>query len=324
MRKFWWVNHNQTAPAAIAGGYLWSPKREVHGARSQFYLNMRKATPGDAVASYANGVIAHIGRVTDFAFSSPRPMEFSSAEAYWRNDGWLLPVEWQPLGLTFNPAEHLNEIASLLPRKYSPLNARTGYGNQKAYLAQIDAALFEIVLQENKILFRENDGRLRSQTKELSERIDNQLVQQIRTDRSISKTEREQLIKSRIGQGRFRKDLFDIDGRCRVTHIDNPELLIASHIKPWRSCRDHRERLDPFNGLLLAPHIDHLFDLGFLTFSDDGRTILSEKLEKKDFERLGVAVAYDKVQPFRNEHRKYLSYHRSDVFLKEDDDRNPW
>jgi hypothetical protein len=33
------------------------------------------------------------------------------------------------------------------------------------------------------------------------------------------------------------------------------EFLVASHIKPWRSC-DNSERLSGVNGLLLSPHVD--------------------------------------------------------------------
>jgi putative restriction endonuclease len=51
MTQFWWVNHKQTARQEIEGQYLWSPKTQSNGARSQFYDNMREASPGDLVLS---------------------------------------------------------------------------------------------------------------------------------------------------------------------------------------------------------------------------------------------------------------------------------
>ncbi|RUP35403.1 MAG: HNH endonuclease [Curvibacter sp.] len=81
-------------------------------------------------------------------------------------------------------------------------------------------------------------------------------------------TQREALIQARIGQGRFRADVTQLWGKgevCTLTGISLPELLIASHIKPWRESSDE-ERLDPTNGLLLATHADKLFDRHLLSF----------------------------------------------------------
>jgi len=55
------------------------------------------------------------------------------------------------------------------------------------------------------------------------------------------------------------------EGRCAVTGLAVPELLRASHIKPWADCETDAERLDVYNGFLLAPHLDAAFDLGFIT-----------------------------------------------------------
>lgn len=82
MASYWWVNHKQTLRQEIDGQYLWSPKREKR-ARSQFYDNMRLASPGDIVMSYANGQIGWIGRVAEFAFTAPKPAEFGSVGTYW-------------------------------------------------------------------------------------------------------------------------------------------------------------------------------------------------------------------------------------------------
>jgi len=146
MSRFWWVNHNQTARQEIDGEYLWSPKTEANGARSQFYTNMREATPGDIVLSYAGQAVRYVGRVTEFAFTAPKPEEFGNAGANWSQEGWLLPVYWTPLSPPVSPRALLGELGPLLPKRYSPINPASGYGNQKAYLAEIPAAVFELVV----------------------------------------------------------------------------------------------------------------------------------------------------------------------------------
>ena len=90
-------------------------------------------------------------------------------------------------------------------------------------------------------------------------------------------TEAERLVVQRVGQDVFRAGLIDYwDGRCAITGLAVPELLRASHIKPWANCETDAERLDVFNGLLLAPHLDAAFDAGFITVADDGAVVVTE------------------------------------------------
>ncbi|MCI6530224.1 MAG: HNH endonuclease, partial [Mesosutterella sp.] len=78
-------------------------------------------------------------------------------------------------------------------------------------------------------------------------------------------TERRELHLARIGQGIYRQRLLKFwHEKCAVTGFSNPDMLLASHIKPWR-LSDNCERLDPCNGLLLSPALDRAFDRGFIT-----------------------------------------------------------
>jgi putative restriction endonuclease len=89
-------------------------------------------------------------------------------------------------------------------------------------------------------------------------------------------TEAERLVIQRVGQDLFRSALVDYwQAKCCVTGLMVPELLRASHIKPWADCSSDDERLDVFNGLLLAPHLDALFDGGWITFDDSGHAVIS-------------------------------------------------
>ncbi len=109
----------------------------------------------------------------------------------------------------------------------------------------------------------------------------------------VSETEKLQLVSARVGQGVFRERVAKLWGgeRCAVTLIDIKEILIASHIRPWRDCKDSRDRLDGANGLLLCAHIDKLFDSHLLSFELKNRSFklrTSKKLDKKTLAALGI------------------------------------
>ncbi|HEU0198363.1 MAG TPA: HNH endonuclease signature motif containing protein [Nevskiaceae bacterium] len=89
----------------------------------------------------------------------------------------------------------------------------------------------------------------------------------------IPVTERTREVRERIGQDVYREALLEFwDGRCALSGMRlPPELLRASHAKPWAQASDG-ERLDPFNGLLLAIRYDALFDKGLIAFAD-GRCV---------------------------------------------------
>lgn len=127
-------------------------------------------------------------------------------------------------------------------------------------------------------------------------------------------TEAERLVKQRIGQDIFRNALIAFwQGRCAVTGLAVVPLLRASHIKPWADCENNQERLDVFNGLLLAPHLDALFDGGWITFDDVGRLMKSTLLDDVTAQLLGVPNEM-KLTHLAAGHRTYLEYHRQHVF----------
>lgn len=129
-------------------------------------------------------------------------------------------------------------------------------------------------------------------------------------------TEAERMVVQRIGQSLFREALIDYwHGCCAVTGLDVLPLLRASHIKPWAACASDEERLDVFNGLLLAPHLDALFDGGWVTFGDDGLMQLSDALNDEARNRLGLD-GWARLSHISEGHRSYLAHHRQAVFRK--------
>lgn len=127
-------------------------------------------------------------------------------------------------------------------------------------------------------------------------------------------TEAERWVVQRVGQNLFRGALLDYwQGRCCVTELAVPELLRASHIKPWALCDTDEERLDVFNGLLLAPHLDALFDGGWMTVQADGYLLFSTRLTATDRQHLGVGDGLA-VVGLTGAHQRYLEFHRRTVF----------
>jgi hypothetical protein len=85
--RYWWVNQNQTFHQEIAGGYVWSPKRNANGARNPFYESMREVSPGDVIFSFVDTRVAAIGVAKSYCWECPKPMEFGSADQNWENVG---------------------------------------------------------------------------------------------------------------------------------------------------------------------------------------------------------------------------------------------
>ena len=136
-------------------------------------------------------------------------------------------------------------------------------------------------------------------------------ITDILDDPTIDKTEKATLVNARVGQGKFRHLLIDHWQGCALTGFGNTRLLVASHIKPWKSS-NNQERLDPFNGLLLLPNLDKVFDLGYITFAASGGVMISKELENAAL--LGVKPGM--VIRIGDGHREYMEYHREMVFEK--------
>lgn len=102
-------------------------------------------------------------------------------------------------------------------------------------------------------------------------------------------TEAERLVVQRVGQNLFRGALLDYwQGCCCVTGLAISELLRASHIQPWALCDADEQRLDVYNGLLLSPNLDALFDGGWVTFTSTGSIAIASSLPRTALELLGV------------------------------------
>lgn len=280
--NYWWVNHKQTRQESD-GECLWWPKKKRNDGRSQSYGNITRIAPGDVVFAFSGGWVRAVGVATGYA---------REAQA-----GWRLPVQFRQLERPLRPKHHAAELAPALPTK-------------GVYLAAVPH-------ERTAVLRRLLDGQLErvfedivsSSGPELTEMIAEEAIQR-RAD--IGPAEKTALIKARRGQGIYRQNVELIEHRCRVTGLLDRRHLSAMHIKPWKDSTDV-EKLDGFNGLLLSPQFGHLFDRGYISFSDSGDMLLSRELNPAVL-KFWHMDAPKNVGAFRSEQARYLDFHRREVF----------
>jgi hypothetical protein len=274
--RYWCIRHDRDEGHEISGGYIWLPKKNPRQTSPRYSEPVLSIAAGDGILSRAGGVIGHVGRASEQALGEPGR----------QGEGWWLPVDWTPLP---------DPVAS------GP--------KPRTRLAEIPPDLFRAILSEGGLegwpLAAPDDPAPSGLV--AASRLD--------YDGALAASVRDQLVRARRGQGLFRFRVFQLEAACRLTGIARPDLLIASHIKPWRLCETTHERLDGANGLLLTPHVDRLFDRGLISFSDDGAVLRSPALTEGDLRRLGLdAACRGNVGAFSERQRRYLDYHRGAVF----------
>ena len=114
--------------------------------------------------------------------------------------------------------------------------------------------------------------------------------------------------------GQYRAGVEQIEGACRVTGVMDRRHLRAVHIKTWEECRD-AEKTDAHNGLLLSPHVAHLFERGYISFADDGQLLAANKLNSTVMKRWAITLPIV-ARSFSAKQKSYLAWHRQQVFEK--------
>lgn len=320
--QYWWVNQNQTYKHEVPGGYMWSPKRQTDGHKNRAYELMKSVRPGDIVFSFAEQHIKAIGIAKSYCYEFPKPTEFGNAGEYWDNIGWRVDVHFNEISNPLKPKDYINTLRKLLPVKYSPLQ-QSGDGNQ-VYLFDISK---ELAVGVSELIDRRYvdlvNGNVVAEKFDIDESLlnltawEDQIEQELKSNEKVTKTEYETLVKARRGQGRFRNNVLTIESYCRITKVDNPEHLIASHIKPWRD-GSNDERIDAENGLMLTPTIDHLFDKGFISFESNGELLISSVAHEESMKKMHIPKQKYNVGSFTDGQKNYLDFHRENIFLERD------
>ena len=272
---------------------MWSPKLNVRGQHIRPYDLMRVISPGDIVFSYADAHVKAVGVVQSCCYEFPKPFEFGRAGIYWADVGWRVDVDFREVPQPLRTMDHIDSLRRHFPERYSPLKSATGGANQN-YLFDIPEefaiALAHLLDRWTLDLVRGNaslDAPINDKSLENLTAWEDKVEAEIAANADIAETEREALVMARLGQGRFRRELMRIERSCRVTGVTETRHLVASHTKPWRDSTNE-ERLDPENGFMLTPTIDHLFDKGFISFENSGQLIVSPVADTGSLAKMGI------------------------------------
>lgn len=165
---------------------------------------------------------------------------------------------------------------------------------------------FQVVHQSNKT----NEVY----TLEMSDAL---LLNSIQNNTYIPVTEKETLIKSRVGQGIFRERCLSILNHCPFTNVTNRAVLRASHIIPWSRCSSNEDRLSGFNGLTLSPFFDVLFDKGLISFQNNGQVLISTQITPDIVHALNLSPSMVvNLHNINGERNRFLEYHRENIFIQ--------
>ena len=130
---------------------------------------------------------------------------------------------------------------------------------------------------------------------------------------NIDEESKKAIVNVRVNQGKFRDLLLRrYNNKCCLCDVKNKNFLIASHIKPWAKSK-LKEKADVNNGFLMCPNHDRLFDKGYITFKDDGKIVISDRLSENDKVFLNVNSKMH-IEQLTKSNKKYLKFHREKVF----------
>lgn len=254
---------------------------------AEFDKSLVTMLPGDPVFAYEDqvGVVA-VGRVC-----GPKDLTVGCGPADLFPEGWTkvksVAVDWD----------------TSITRTVEQVSSRTKIGGRPLQTCDHGHSFYLIAVE----MLQELHDRKHADP-DADEAV---ALRRIETSRDYDPTMRTQLNQARVGQGRFRAAVLAREPACRVTGISKPPYLVASHIKPWAVCTAG-EHLDGANGLMLAPHVDHLFDTGLISFTDKGQVVLAPALDRAILRAWHIDETTN-VGPFAPDQARYLAYHRNYV-----------
>jgi len=303
---FWWVNQNQTWRHEIYGEYLWAPKLDAKGRHSHSYDNMTRLQPGDIVLSHFNGALRYAGVVDGPAISSRKP-DIGFSGSYWSDEGWTVNMRFVEFSNPVKPQDHLDFYLQVAPERYGPMNGQ-GRVNQQ-YLFELPVVLGTHYLGAAGL--SEDAVKVAVRYDPSIERLIRE-AEEVLNDPGLTVTEKHVLATARVEQGIYKEQVRHFEPSCRLTGLSDSKYLIASHMRPWRDS-NNTERLDGHNGLLLSPHVDHLFDRGLITFENSGQVAVSVEMNS-EVPQLWQLDLTREGKRFNREQVTYLEYHRDVVF----------
>ena len=280
--------------------FLWAPTKSSY---FFFHKNVQEVRKGDVI------FINHNAQIVGYSEAITDPYENYNENTTWDPNGHRVDIKVTPLDLPFKMKDYKDKVLEYKNKveKYFPYNI-DGNGNQ-GYLYEITEEFADFI---KAIILEKENKKIESafSKKAIVEEID-----RIIENKNLVGKDAEAIVKIRINQNVFRQQLLNIEKKCKLCGLSNEKLLIASHIKPWSESSED-EKLHIHNGFLFCPHHDKLFDKFLISFEEDGRIIISEKLSKED--RILLNIREDLRIELNNENKKYLKWHRGKFLNKRD------
>ncbi|MEI6901025.1 MAG: HNH endonuclease, partial [Bacteroidota bacterium] len=207
-------------------------------------------------------------------------------------------------------AMRLNNFASV-----DPYHSQRGIKGLPGGKKQVEPIWHEFINSKEELLFEGERILANLESTSIENKYD-RILQGIEGLEGITKLRE---VKTRVNQYVFREIvLANYGGKCAITGINIPDLLVASHIKPWSKFSE--ERLNPQNGIAINALHDKAFDNGLMTITPDFKILISARLLKK-------AVFHNSIDFFRPFHNKtihlpakffpdpaFLKYHNDERF----------
>jgi putative restriction endonuclease len=286
--NYFWVNQGKTFDIAYKFQCLWAPILDLNGKSLHHWDTMKLLQPGDVILNYSQKQILGYCVAQTKSYQYQKPEQFNGV-LNWGDDGLICDVKYylfeKPIDKTFV----YEKVKNLLSDKYSPFT-KTGEVNQ-GYLYKISKFEFDAILEIANAKYEILNNEIESE------------------DAPIE-SETLALGKRRIGQGKYRRDVIKLwGGKCAITGSSVQELLIASHIVPWRE-GNSQERRDEHNSILLSALYDKLFDKYLISFDDSGMILISSKISELERRLLGlnlgirIMLLSDKMRVYMNQHRE--------------------
>ncbi|ODP31105.1 HNH endonuclease [Pandoraea sp. ISTKB] len=293
--NFYWVNVGVTINEVCKGHFLWAPEASQTKSGNVKHLdhwdNVASVRQGDVIFCCHNKAITHIATAREDAFKADRPA--SRSFVAWGVSGHQVNVALRELQTPIIRDEIATDFISHFDERCVPRVFTSNATLKQIYMARLpaDAGVYLLDRANAISLFEES------------------IFSASKGFHKIGKTTREAIVKARVGQGRFRTDLLRRwSNRCALTGLSNTDLLVASHIHAWSLC-DNDDRINPDNGLLLASHIDRLFDRGHISFDDRGEMLIGETLSAADRSILALDRC-TRLRSLTDGNRTFLAKHR--------------
>lgn len=207
-------------------------------------------------------------------------------------------------------AMRLNNFASV-----DPFHQQRGVVGLPGGRKQVEPIWQEFINNKEALLFESE--RILAEKEHTS--IENKFAEELKGTQHLKGEYKLREVKTRVNQNVFRQIVIaNYSGRCAITGINIPDLLLASHIIPWS--KNEEERLNPENGICLSPLYDRAYDKGYITINEKFEILLSKELIKKHNEDYHstyfASIAGTKIILPKKYYPKkeFLRFHLDEVF----------